>query len=267
VRGRGTSAGWHVTVNGEIGDGFAARDLESDAAFDARVDRLLATARLLERDAPAMAAGTHRVILHPRVVESYALDTLVTNLEGSSVAHGEGHFRVEQFGSGVPVVRDDLTLRLDPLQAMKSGSYRFTREGLPAARCNYIERGCLVRPVLDLKYARRLGLEPTPVPYSADTLHLEGPPRLPFEAALEQADGGVLVLSVLGVHTQDSASGDFSLSVPQALAIAGAGFSGRLKATISGNLFELLNSEGLKLVGFEGEHTPGLSVDCRLDPK
>ena len=266
VSGEGTSAGWHVTVNGEIGDGFGARNLDSATEFGARMDRLLETAGRLEVDAPAMPGGRHRVILHPRVVESYALNTLLTNLEGSSVAHGEGHFRIDQFGSNTPLLREDLTLRLDPLEPMKSGSYRFTREGLPAARCTFIDRGCLVQPVLDLKYAKRLGLPPTPVPYSADNLYLEGPERLPLARALERADGGALVLSVLGVHTQDSASGDFSLSAPQALRIDGAGFAGRLKATISGNLFELLRSESLGLVTFEGEHTPGLAIECRLDP-
>jgi PmbA protein len=267
VSGKGTSAGWHVTVNGEIGDGFSARQLESRTDFESRLDRLLETAGRLENEAPTMPGGRHRVILHPRVVESYALNTLLTNLEGASVAHGEGHFRIDQFGSDTPLLREDLTLRLDPLEPMKSGSYRFTREGLPAARCAFIDRGRLVQPVLDLKYARRLGLAPTPIPYSADTLHLEGPTRLPLARALERTGNGALVLSVLGVHTQDSASGDFSLSAPQALRIEGGEFTGKLKATISGNLFELLCGAGMEMVSFEGEHTPGLAVDCQLDPK
>ena len=39
------------------------------------------------------------------------------------------------------------------------------------------------------------------------------------------------------------------------------------KATISGTLFELLRSDSLEMIDFEGEHTPGLAIDCRLDPK
>lgn len=267
VSGQGTSAGWHVTINGEIGDGFSAREIEPAREFEARLDRLAQTAGELERPAAAMPGGIHRVILHPRVVEGYALDTLLDNLDGATVAHGEGHFRREQFGSDEPVLREDLGLRLDPLLPLRSGSYRFTRQGLPAARCTYIERGRLLRPILDLKYARRLGLRPTPVPYSSDTLFLEGPEPLSLARALELAAGGALVLSVLGVHTQDTASGDFSLSAPQVLRIGTGGFAGRLKTTISGNLFDLLRSDGLDLVLFEGEHTPGLLVDCRLDPK
>jgi hypothetical protein len=41
---------------------------------------------------------------------------------------------------------------------------------------------------------------------------------------------------------------------------------GRVRATISGNIFELLRSPGLTFVRFPGEHTPGLLVNCRCDP-
>jgi PmbA protein len=75
-----------------------------------------------------------------------------------------------------------------------------------------------------------------------------------------------LVLSVLGVHTQDFTSGDFSLSAPQTLAVGPKGLAGRLRATVSGNVFELLRSSALSFVRFPGEHTPGLLVRCRLDP-
>jgi PmbA protein len=78
---------------------------------------------------------------------------------------------------------------------------------------------------------------------------------------------GALVLAVLGVHTQDRASGDFSLSAPQVLRVRGGKYVGRMRATISGNLFDLLRDDRLHLVRFPGEHSPGLLVSCRLDPK
>jgi PmbA protein len=267
LSGGGTSTGWHVTVNGELGDGFSARVAESGEAFDSRLDRLMETASLLEREAPPLVGGIHHVLLHPDVVEGYALCTLLDNLGGSTVAHDEGHFRLDQFGSGSPVLREDLSLRLDPLLPLRRGSYRFTAEGVPAARFAYIERGRLISPILDLKYARRLGLDPTPIPLAMDALFLEGPEPLALDDALVEASGGALVLSVLGVHTQDSASGDFSLSAPQVLGIGPEGLTGKLKATLSGNLFDLLSSDDLRFVRFEGEHSPGLLVRCRLDPR
>jgi PmbA protein len=156
---------------------------------------------------------------------------------------------------------------VDPLQPLKSGSYRVTREGVPAVACSYIEAGRLRSPIADLKYAKRLGIRPTAVPYAMDTLEFRGLNELELGQALDAADGGALVLSVLGVHTQDAASGDFSLSAPQALAVHRGRLAGKLRATISGNLFEILCDPATAFVRFEGEHTPGLSVVCRLDPR
>jgi PmbA protein len=267
VAGRATLAGWHVTYNGELGDGYSARSAESAADFEARLDRLVETVRRMDRPAGPREGGVRPVVLHPGVDESYVLDTLLANLGGSTVAHGEGHFRKEQFGSGVPVLREDIALRLDPLVPLRRGSYRFTTEGVPAARCTYVERGRLVQPLLDLKYARRLGLAPTPLPLGTDTLVFEGAEAIEREAALRTAAGGALILSVLGVHTQDSASGDFSLSAPQALALDADGPAGRMRATISGNLFRILAGDALRFVRFEGETTPGLLFPCRVEPR
>ena len=98
------------------------------------------------------------------------------------------------------------------------------------------------------------------------TLFFEGQAPIGYDDALASAAGGALVLSVLGVHTQDFTSGDFSLSAPQTLAVGPTGLEGRFRATISGNVFELLRSPELALVRFPGEHTPGLLMRCRLDP-
>ena len=206
------------------------------------------------------------VLLHPRVVEAFVLDTLLYHLDGSTVAHREGRFRPEQFGDGRPVLREDLGLRLDLLRPLRIGSYRFTAEGWPASHCTYIKGGRLIEPLLDVKYAHRLGRRPTPLPHSNDTLHFEGATTLELSEALEEATGGAVVFSVLGAHTQDQASGDFSLSAPQTLRVTDGALGGRLRATISGNLFEVLQSEELRFVRFDGEHTPGLLLHCHLDP-
>ena len=227
--------------------------------------RLAETVRRLRKPADPLGSGEHPVILHPGVVERYVLGTLLGNLDGATVCHGEGRFRPEHFGSGEAQFREDLSLLLDPLVPLRSGSYRFTVEGLPASPCTFIEGGRLLQPILDTKYARRLGRAPTPPPYDMDTIYLEGPPVLDLEQAWSAADGGALVLSVLGIHTQDPASGDFSLAAPQCLRIGRGGTLGRLRATLSGNLWSVLQSDDLRFVRFPGEHTPGILLRCRLD--
>jgi PmbA protein len=265
VSGAGTSAGWSATLDGELGAGHFARALEPLSNLEARLDHLVTLVLALRASATTQPGGLVPVLLHPDVVEEYVLGVLLHNLDGAQVAHGTGAFRKEQFGDVAPVLREDVTLRTDPLVPLAAGAYRFSQEGLPAAPCTYVDSGRLKSPILDLKYARRLGWPVTAIPAAMDTLFFEGPPVLSHEAAIAASPGGALVLSVLGVHTQDFSSGDFSLSAPQTLAIGNHGFTGRLRATISGNVFERLRSKELALVRFPGEHTPGLLMRCRLD--
>lgn len=257
----GTTFSWSLVFDGELGAGRGLRIPESRELFEARVHRLVDTVLKLREPVAALDAGVRRVLLHPDVVEEYVLGTLLSNLDGATVAHGEGAFRKEQFGSGAPVLRDDLSLSIDPWKPLGPGSYRFSTEGIPSRPTTLVERGRLVTPILDVKYGRRLGLPPTAHALSMEALAFTGEGTIPFEAAA--AEGDALILAVLGVHTQDAASGDFSLSAPQALATRG----GRLKATISGNLFRLLRDPETKLVRFEDETTPGLLVSCRIDPR
>ncbi len=267
VGGRGTVAGWSCTLDGEIGTGKAGRSLEPLPAAIERLARLADLLEGLRASASPCPSGVRPVILHPDVVEEYVLGALLHNLDGETVAHGTGAFRREQFGASVPVLREDLALRVDPLRPLALGAYRFTSEGVPAARADFVRDGRLATPVLGLKYARRLRMPPTPQPFALDTVVFEAGPPMTFEEAVAEAEGGAMVLSVLGVHTQDLASGDFSLAAPQTIAIGPAGLAGRMRATISGNLFAILRSAATRTVAFEGEHTPGLLVRCHVDPR
>lgn len=264
---RGTSVSWHATFDGAWGVGHVGRAPEDDAAFEERLDGLADFAARLRAPATPFPAGSEIVILHPEIVDGFVVATLLHNIDGPCVAHGDGAFQRRQFGSGEPVLGERLTVRLDPLRPMRIGSYRFTSEGWPAAACTFIERGRLVTPALDVKYASRLGLPPTPLPYHHDAVVLEGLPVVRFDQALAEAGEGVLVLSVLGVHTQDPASGDFSLAFPHGLRVAGGGLGGKVAGTISGNLFEILRDPATKLVTFPGEPAPGILTRCRLDPR
>jgi PmbA protein len=263
-RHRETSFGWHLTLDGEVGGGFGGRAAESDSTFEERVERIAADARALGEPPRPLAAGIRTVLLHPDVVESWVLAHLLWNLGGSAVADGEGRFRPEEFGSDRPALREDVTIRVDPLVPLRAGSYRYSGEGVPAARCTFVERGRLVSPILGVKYARRLDRAPTAVPHGSDTVVFEGSTALELAAAAAEADA--LVLSVLGVHTQDAASGDFSLSAPQCLSARGRP-AGRLRLTLSGNLFDLLRQDSLRFVRFPLETTPGLLVSCHVDPR
>jgi hypothetical protein len=84
------------------------------------------------------------------------------------------------------------------------------RQALPPALFEMLHR-------FEFCHAPRLGRTPTAIPSAMDTIFLEGRASIGYDDALALAAGGALVLSVLGVHTQDFTSGDFSLSAPQTL--------------------------------------------------
>ncbi|HEX5044988.1 MAG TPA: metallopeptidase TldD-related protein [Candidatus Polarisedimenticolaceae bacterium] len=259
---RATATGWHVSFEGELSDGHTSRAPEAPSAFSARLERAARLVRRLTGPSSETPAGDVPVLLHPNVVEEYVLGTLLDNLDGASVAHGESAFRREQFGSGAAVLREDVVLTVDPLRPLHAGAYRVSGEGVPARPAAFVEGGRLVTPVLDLKYGRRLKLPPTAFPYAMDTVSFFGARKVSLAQALE---GSVLlVLHVLGVHTQDPVSGDFSLSAPQSLRVEGGEARGRVRATLSGNLFRILRREDTEFVDFEGETTPGLLVRCSV---
>jgi PmbA protein len=263
VCGLGTSYGWGASLGGRASDGFASRSLDLQESIRARLDRLGDRFDALGETAEPPPRRCQPIVLHPRVVESFVLPALFHHLAGSSVHHGESAFSPDDFGSDRVALRGDLTLRVDPLVALRSGSYRFSSEGVPASRFTFVDRGRLISPVLDVKYSRRMGRPPTPLPVAWDAVVLEGPPVLDEDAA--RASSEATVFSVLGVHTQDFASGDFSLSAPLVLRHRPGGASGRIRGTLAGNLFDVLRSDDLALVRFVGESTPGLRATCRLD--
>lgn len=265
VAGCGTSYGWGASLDGITGDGWSSRRADDDDAFEARVEALGARLESLRRPADPPAAGVVPVLLHPDVVEAFVLPVLLHNLSGSTVDHGEGAFSREAFDRRDRVLREDLVLAVDPLRPLRSGSYRFTTEGVPASTWTFVEGGRLASPVLDVKYARRLGREPTAIVAGWDAAAFSLGDRLDLADA-EAASVGT-VLSVLGVHTQDFGSGDFSLSAPQILRHGSGGPAGRIRGTLAGNLFEVLRDDGTRTVEVPGETTPGLLIRCRLDAR
>lgn len=253
-----THASYSFWFEGRTGDGHSSRRAIGREEAAERLERACVLVDLLGETEPSFEPGTMSVLLHPDVVESLLSHFVLTNLSGERIHHGQSAFRIEQFGPGERVFAPSLSLSLEPCVPMDAGSFRFTSEGVPARPLDYIADGRLVHPILDLKYARRFGREPVPGPASFESLRLAGSPPVPLEEALGRVRRGVLVLSLLGLHTQDSTRGDFSVSSPQTLAIRDGSLGRGVKAILTGNLFQVLRDPALLLVAFEGFRTPGL---------
>lgn len=258
---------WHVTFDGESACGRSWRTVAALADVEERLDRAIDTLRLLRIDAGVRGGREVPVLLHPDVVDSWVIPALLHNLSGRAVGRGESAYRIEQFRSRQLAFRDDLDVDIDSVRPYHPGSYRCTGEGVAADRVSLVRNGRLMTPILDLKYAARFGMRPTPGPLGVDSVVLSGHPQIPEQSAREAAQDGLIVCRVLGVHTLDLASGDFSLSSPQSLALGPSGPRGRARVTLSGNLFEALRDPFFCLVDVPGEPRPGILIRCVVAPR
>lgn len=264
VQAPSTRAGYSFWYEGRTGDGHASRTPIPPDEAGRRLERACALVRRLGQPEPSFEPGRMPVLVHPSVVESLVSTYVLGNLHGERIYHGQSAFRIDQFGAAETVFSPDLSLRLDPSIAMDIGSFRFTTEGVPARSLTYIEGGRLVNPILDLKYARRLSRDPVPGPIAFESLRFTGGSSMGEDEALRLIPHGVLVLSLLGLHTQDTTRGDFSVAAPQTLAIQKGALGGGLKAVLTGNFFEVLRDPRLVFVRFEGFRTPGLLFESSV---
>lgn len=245
-------------------DGFESRVPFLAGEVRQRADRTAADFTALSREHGENPRGRTRVVLHPRTAESFLRTFLFGALSGAAVANGRSRYSLEDFQSGQTVLREDFTLRTRPFTPMGVGSFRFTDEGLVAREVELIRDGRLVTPLLGLKYARRLGMEPTPTPGSISGYEFSLGRRLRREEALSGPGRCVLVHSVLGMHTQDAVRGEYSLLAPQGVLYENGSVLGRVTTTLNGSFFSDLRSGELALVDFEGFSCPGLMLEVEL---
>ncbi|MBA3944910.1 MAG: hypothetical protein H0X37_10165 [Herpetosiphonaceae bacterium] len=258
---RTTSCSFSATFDGILGDGDQWRTVVDPAYITTQIERLGHTVEHLRRDLPTPTTSTPTIILHPDVASSLFGYFVWGNMGGSGVYHGQSAFSTADFATQRQVLRSDLTLHVDPWQPLGPDSFAWTGEGLPSVPTTYIEKGRLVQPVLDLKYARRLNLPPTTPPSGARSISLTGPYTTTDETLLPTIRDGLLVLRVLGLHTQDRSSGNYSLATPQALLIRNGEIAGHVRATLSGNFFEHMRADDLQLVTFADQPSPGFAFN------
>lgn len=259
LHGTGTSFSFSASFDGIIGDGFRRRTLVDPAEIRAKIGRVGDYFEHLQRAASDTQNRRRTIILHPNVAHSLFDFFVWGNMGGSAIYHGQSPWKKDDFTTGLQVLREDFHVRVEPWEPLGPGSFGWTSEGLPSAPVTYIDGGRLVSPLLDLKYARRLDLPPLTPPGGEHSVHITAATESDAEALIGDTQDGLLVLSVLGLHTQDRTSGNYSLSAPQTLLIRDGAIQGKVKVTLNGNFLDNLRDDALRLVRFAGQHSPGFA--------
>ncbi len=246
------------------GNGYAKRRL----APEEELDRILkdvrkTTAQLKQIGSYSANPAGSRVVLDTGLTSSFIGQYIGGNLSGSSVANRQSAYALDDFKVNKQIIRSDISLVIDGTRPFEPSASRVTGEGIAGGRGFLVEKGKLITPALDLKYAGITGFAPTP----GGSLYIElddGGQRQSLEELVKSVDTGLLVYSVLGMHTQDSTSGRFSLSAPRCLVIENGELKGKVKATLSGNFFDNINDSRSRFGWDPYEDNPAMEMTCQV---
>lgn len=217
-----------------IGGGFAKRRLSRQQEQEDLWSLTVNQYEAMQKEAPPVGPQT-QVIFAPSMTEEMLGQFILPNFSGDRVIEGQGAFSKENFLDHRLVFHPHFSLSIDPLRPLESGSYMVTPEGVPAQLTVLVHDGKLQTPFLRVKDAVRWGAKPTALPQGTAGLYLKHQAEVPWTEALQGVEDGVLILSVLGLHTQESVSGAYSLSAPHSLRILKGQIVGRTDVKLTGN--------------------------------
>lgn len=245
-------------VNDSYGRSYQEKKWPDEAKLERIIEETGRIGKLLEKQAPSIKSGPLKLLFPPDIFEAFLGYFLINNLYGSLVVNRQSKFSAEDFRNRHQVLREDLQLKINNLLSWRAFSYPCTNEGVPGGKVTLISNGKLQSPILNVKYGKKLGLPPTPLPVGGRGFFLEtGSPTLSWDELVKTVERGLIVLSVLGLHTQDSSSGSFSLTADQCLLVENSQIIGKTKAVINGDFLKSLTLKDSHFGKVEGEDNPG----------
>lgn len=247
---RGNSAALYISLVGQDEDdsqnGFAvmARRKITDLS-PVQVGQEAAHRAIRSLQAKSIPSGRMPCIMEPYVVTRF-MSLLAPSLQGDSVLKGKSRLAGkigEQVASATVNIVDDASLA-DGIM-----SFPFDGEGVPAQKTGLIKDGCLQAFLYDNYAGRKAGLQSTgngqrgsfrTLPSVGTSNLILSPGSQRPEALMMDIESGLLITEVMGMHTANSISGDFSLGAAGIL-IKGGQLSKPIRGiTIAGNLHNLL---------------------------
>lgn len=188
------------------------------------------------------------------VLDYYAatglLQTFIGAFNGENVMRGRSILKDKM---DTEIASPKLTLTDNSL--LEKGMYtsKCDGEGSVSQKTDLITEGILNSFIYDIYTANKVGVKTTSngLRGSYLTTPMIAPTNLEFKFSemkdLEEIDKGVLTTSVLGAHTANPISGDFSVEASNAFKIENGELTDPInKAMISGNIFEIMKKvEGL----------------------
>jgi PmbA protein len=191
-----------------------------------------------------LVTGKYTLLLDPEISASL-VDEVGELFCASDVHRGRSMMKGKL---GAQVTGDVFTLTDDARLPRRMGSSLFDGEGAPTGRTVIIDSGVANSYLYNLQYAAKDGVATTgnasrnlaSLPDVGTSNLVLTPGSEPRDSLIRSVGDGFLVLELMGLHTLNPVSGDFSLGA-KGVRIENGALGGPVAGvTISGNLLELL---------------------------
>jgi PmbA protein len=205
-------------------------------------------ASLAERSRNGISTQTRdcAVLLEPMAIADILENTLITSVDADNVQKGRSSL-ISKIGTSIAA--EDISIIDDGTFAGGIGTSSCDEEGTPSKITPIIKDGILSSFIYDSYTAGKEKRESTgnAVRGSYTSTPSIGIRNLIIEHpsfdVIEQTQDGVIVNSVIGAHTANPISGDFSVEARNSFEIKDGQIASPIKSMmISGNIFELLKS-------------------------
>lgn len=244
----GTYFGASIAVNAIGGESISsAYDYESSRFFDLNGEELVKNACKIAKDSmdgKAIESGEKEVVFDYHAA-SGLLSTFIGAFSADSVQRGRSVLadKINQ-----EIINKNISITNDSTYEKGLLSTNCDGEGVVSKKTTLVQDGILKSYLYDIYTSNKAGTESTSNGYRGS---FSGTPQLSpsniifdfkEEEKLEEIDNGFLATDVLGAHTANPISGDFSVEANNAFLIENGEITDSVKkAMISGNIFEILN--------------------------
>ena len=254
IENEGTGFGLSLSVTiQEDGKIATAYNSQSSRLFELDGEKLASEVCDLAKsslDTKPVETGDYDVVLDYNAATGL-LQTFIDAFNGENIQRGRSILK-DKIGS--EIVNPTLSIIDNPL--LEKGMYtsKCDDEGSVSQKTDLIKNGVLNSFIYDIYTANTEGVKTTSngLRGSFSSTPMISPTNIEFEfdemKDLSEIDSGVLTTSVLGAHTANPISGDFSVEASNTFKIKNGELTDPInKAMISGNIFELMKTvEGLK---------------------
>ncbi|MBY0469607.1 TldD/PmbA family protein [bacterium] len=172
------------------------------------------------------------------------LDFLSSSFSAENIDKGRSMLAKKQ---GQRIFSENITIVDDGLLPGGIATSPFDAEGVPSAKTVLIENGFLMNSLYDTYYAKKMGTEPTgnssrgikaPPSISTTNIYLQQGRKNP-EQLLEGLKKSILITDLMGIHTANPVTGDFSLGASGILIEKGKPVGPIRGFAVAGNVLDL----------------------------